>query len=256
MLAHNEAGDLWIFDKGCHDRTVMLTLHRAGAFFITPHSTQKLHTLRTLFEGQPPPETPETGAAAFPHEIPPFHLLRVEEAYFENSLKQRCWQEMPLLVLSGMRYDRRRHGWQPLVLLSNLPLASLDTRDDILGTAVLKAGPYAFEEVAQLYRRRWEIETFFKFLKGHLSYTHLVNRSPNGVEVLILTQLIASLLLIQYRREHPNLTSWRSAKFWFREEVEHWTRTLLEEALTKPAGTPGPTGQGKPHIAGIFMTDT
>jgi len=252
MLAHNEAGDLWIFDKGCHDRAVMLALHRAGAFFITPHSTQKLHSLRTLLERQPPPETSETGADALPQETPPFHLLRVEEAYFENSLKRRCWQEMPLLVLSGIRYDRRRHCWQPLVLLSNLPLDTLSALD----TAVLKAGPYDVDEVAQLYRRRWEIETFFKFLKGHLSYTHLVNRSPNGVEVVILTQLIASLLLIQYRREHPNLTSWRSAKFWFREEVAHWTRTLLEEALIKPAGPTGQVKPGDPHIADVFMTDT
>ncbi|MFM7023519.1 MAG: transposase [Flavobacteriales bacterium] len=33
--------------------------------------------------------------------------------------------------------------------------------------------------------QRWEIEIFFKFLKQHLNFNHLVCRNENGIKVCI-----------------------------------------------------------------------
>lgn len=57
------------------------------------------------------------------------------------------------------------------------------------------------EDVAQIYKLRWNIETFFGWWKRHLKVYHLIARSPYGVMVQLLGGLITYLLLAIYCRE-------------------------------------------------------
>ena len=50
-------------------------------------------------------------------------------------------------------------------------------------------------EVAEIYRKRWEIELLWKFLKMHLKLDRLITKSPQGIEIQIYSSLIAYLLL-------------------------------------------------------------
>jgi IS4 transposase len=54
--------------------------------------------------------------------------------------------------------------------------------------------------IAALYRRRWDIETFFKQLKQNLNVKTFVGTSPNAVKSQIFIALIAYLLLELLRR--------------------------------------------------------
>lgn len=54
--------------------------------------------------------------------------------------------------------------------------------------------------VAALYKRRWDIEIFFKQLKQNLNVKTFVSTSPNGVKSQIFVALIAYLLLELLRR--------------------------------------------------------
>lgn len=57
--------------------------------------------------------------------------------------------------------------------------------------------------VAQIYRQRWGIETFFRWLKQHLRLRGFFSNSPNGVRVQIWSSLCAHLLVaIAKRRKH------------------------------------------------------
>ena len=49
--------------------------------------------------------------------------------------------------------------------------------------------------LAVLYRRRWDIETFFKQLKQNLNVKTFVGTSPNAVKSQIFIVLISFLLL-------------------------------------------------------------
>lgn len=60
------------------------------------------------------------------------------------------------------------------------------------------------EEVAQVYKLRWNIETFFGWWKRHLKVYHLIARSKYGLMVQILGGLITYLLLAIYCREQHN----------------------------------------------------
>jgi hypothetical protein len=60
------------------------------------------------------------------------------------------------------------------------------------------------EEVAQVYKLRWSIETFFGWWKRHLKVYHLIARSQYGLMVQLLGGLITYLLLAIYCREQHN----------------------------------------------------
>ena len=52
------------------------------------------------------------------------------------------------------------------------------------------------EEIGDLYRYRWQIELFFKWIKQHLMVKHLYGESPQAVENQIMTALITYCLLM------------------------------------------------------------
>src|SRR5262249_25521256 len=214
-----QPGDLWLVDRGLRDRDRLLAIDQAGGFFLVPHQDQKWRPLQTVWSAPPTAERP----APTVQEPAPYRLLRVEQAVFETSndavvpARKRKWAQLPLLVLIAERYDQRAKAWKPFVLLTNLPLSADHTQ----------AGPFTFAEVLELYRRRWEIETFFKFLKQHLSYAHLVSRNENGIRVMIWMTLITALLLIWYKAQSGIDRGWRSVKFWLAEDVRAWTTARL-----------------------------
>ena len=51
------------------------------------------------------------------------------------------------------------------------------------------------QEIAHLYKRRWAIELFFRWIKQTLRIHHFVGTSENAVRIQIAVALIAYLLL-------------------------------------------------------------
>lgn len=51
------------------------------------------------------------------------------------------------------------------------------------------------QEIADLYKRRWQIELFFRVMKQTLKITKFLGRSKNAVCIQIAVALIAFLLL-------------------------------------------------------------
>ena len=51
------------------------------------------------------------------------------------------------------------------------------------------------EEIADLYKARWQIELFFKGIKQNLKIRHFLGRSENAIRIQIFVALIAYLLL-------------------------------------------------------------
>ena len=57
------------------------------------------------------------------------------------------------------------------------------------------------EQIAFIYKLRWDVEKFFAWWKRHLKVYHLIARSEYGLMVQILAGLITYLLLAIYCRE-------------------------------------------------------
>ena len=60
------------------------------------------------------------------------------------------------------------------------------------------------EQIAQIYKLRWEIENFFAWWKRHLRVYHLIARSEYGLMVQMLGGLITYLLLAIYCHKNHN----------------------------------------------------
>lgn len=57
------------------------------------------------------------------------------------------------------------------------------------------------EQIALIYKLRWQIETFFAWWKRHLKVYHLISRSRHGVMIQMLAGLITYILLAIYCQE-------------------------------------------------------
>ena len=55
-------------------------------------------------------------------------------------------------------------------------------------------------EVTELYRHRRVVEVFFKFIKQLQNFSHLTNTSENGIKVVMYASIIASILIIAYKK--------------------------------------------------------
>lgn len=75
-----------------------------------------------------------------------------------------------------------------------------DAEKDMLLETVTNNTTWKAATIAALYKRRWDIETFFKLLKQNLNVKTFVGTSENAVKSQIFVALIAYLLLELLRR--------------------------------------------------------
>lgn len=66
------------------------------------------------------------------------------------------------------------------------------------------------KEISDYYRKRWDIEVFFRFIKQELNLSHLVSLNKNGIEVMIYMTVIAAMLLLIYKK--ANNLGYKTAK--------------------------------------------
>jgi hypothetical protein len=76
------------------------------------------------------------------------------------------------------------------------------------------------EVIALLFRYRWTIELFFRWLKCILRLRHLLFESPNGVKTLVYAALIASLLVVLWTRRKPTKGTLEMIQLYFQGWAE------------------------------------
>lgn len=75
------------------------------------------------------------------------------------------------------------------------------------------------EEISAIYKRRWEIEVFFRFIKQELNMKHFLAFNTNGLIVQIYMVLIFSILLLIYKTSNK-LSGFKFVKLAFYQELE------------------------------------
>jgi len=71
------------------------------------------------------------------------------------------------------------------------------------------------ELLADLYRNRWQIELFFRWLKKILNIEHLLSRNHNGLTIMLYCALIASLLIALWTGRKPSKRAYELICFYF-----------------------------------------
>jgi len=161
-----EAGATYVFDKGYCDYNWWYQIHQRGAYFVTRFKKNAgVVTEKSLeIEEQDNNAILTDEQVGFKHRRP--GGKRIND-YYGTALRR--------IVVDRPDKDT------PLVLVTN----------DFERSA---------QEIAELYRRRWGIELFFKWLKQNLKIKCFLGRSKNAVKTQIYTALIAYILAELYRR--------------------------------------------------------
>jgi len=168
-----EPGATYVFDKGYCDYGWWTRLDKAGCRFVTrPKANMRLKTVRPL-------DCPgQTGDG--------FSILADEIGHLATK------------GTAGLAFPLRR-----------LTLKTDDGRSLTLITNDLDAPAH---DIACLYKRRWQIELLFRWLKQHLKIRAFLGRSANAIRIQILAAMIAFLLLrIAARESRSGLTPVRFA---------------------------------------------
>ncbi len=82
------------------------------------------------------------------------------------------------------------------------------------------------QEVTELYKKRWNIELFFRLIKQLFSFSHLLNRTENGIQFVMYVTMIAAMILLAYKTL-KGLTGEKNLK-----------ETLIMDLRSRAPGTP------------------
>lgn len=150
-----ESGASYVFDKGYYDFAFWARLDAMGCRFVTRLKTNS-----------------------------PTHLVEERGAVGDGILFDR------LVTLSQRLSSQRRNPYAAPVRLVGVRIDS--GRALTLLTNDLEA---AATEIAELYKTRWQIELFFKWIKQNLKLAHFLGTTRNAVTIQIMAALIGFLLL-------------------------------------------------------------
>lgn len=135
-----------------------------------------------------------------------FDRLQIDHKHFVCRIKantnKTCLEAYPIKPGSIIFYDSKvllgkkgnKQTQKPLRLVGY-------TVDGVKYWVATSRFDLSAEDVALVYKLRWEIESFFAWWKRHLRVYHLIARSKQGLMVQILSGLITYLLLAIYCHE-------------------------------------------------------
>ena len=163
-----KSGATYVFDKGYCDYNWWYRIEQTGAFFVTRlKKNAGLEVVKSLsLQKTDESLVQEDTVIRFKNRRPGGHRIN---HYYGTSLRR------VILARPGKS--------KPLVLVTN------------------DFGRCA-EEIGDLYRQRWEIELFFKWIKQNLKIKKFLGRSENAVKIQIYIALIAYLLVQLYRKRN------------------------------------------------------
>lgn len=169
---------IYVFDKGYYDYNWWWHIHQKQAYFVT-----RLKKNAAIFV--------EDETKAINDEI------IIQDSYFKLSNKiprggKRMEYKESLRLICV-----KREGKAPLRLITNLKDLSA-------------------EEIAKLYKSRWEIELFFKWIKQNLKLKKFIGKSSNAVRIQLASALIAYILVQLFKLQRKDPQPLRLVLTWVR----------------------------------------
>lgn len=111
----------------------------------------------------------------------------------------------------------------------------LGEEETIILASTLSAELAPPELIAAVYRHRWQVEMFFRWLKCILGCRHWLAESPRGVALQVYLALIAAQLLVLYSGQRPNRRQMEAIQFFVLgwASAEETTEQLARYSVSK-----------------------
>lgn len=121
-------------------------------------------------------------------------LMKQENQYFVLRIKNNS--------TINMNEDGTYEVWseQRKVKVRLVTFSDLETRTEFrLVTNLPESGELAYTkvEIGEIYRRRWQIELLWKFLKMHLKLARIITKNTNGIKSQIYACLICYTIFLK-----------------------------------------------------------
>lgn len=171
-----------IFDRGINGKKTFADFNQSKIYFISRTTS---HTLKVLEELSLPSATTDS-----------LDIISYQKVTFAHTASDIDTNNNIFYAITGLRKETK----EKIVFITNVDF--------------LTAG-----EICDLYRSRWEIETFFKFIKQELNFKHLLSRTENGIKVVMYMTMITAILLTIYKKTNK-IIGWAVAKIKFINELE------------------------------------
>ena len=151
-----QKGCTYVFDKGYMDFNWWSDIDDKDAYFVS-----RLKINNTIIE---------LTEIQVSDEIISSQLIKLKSRHLSHQGKNRCADKILKRVIV------KREGKTPLILVTN----------DLKRSS---------EEIAELYKQRWQIELFFKWIKQNLKIKKFLGKSENAVKTQICIAIIAFVLI-------------------------------------------------------------
>ena len=164
--AKKDKGAIFTFDRGVSKREVYRKLSNQGTGFVTRiNPGAKFKLVRELEDGKN-------------RTVGSLELIRnIEVQLTKNRKEYRKFSEETFRLIMTRHPEDGTEYW----FLTNL--FEIDT-----------------EEVLQYYKKRWDIEVFFRFLKQELNFSHITSTNPNGIAVMMYMTMITAMMVLIYKK--------------------------------------------------------
>jgi IS4 transposase len=192
-----QPGAIYVFDKGYCDYEWWSRIDAAGASFVTrlkKNAAVKIQRVRPL--------DPEVKS-----------ILADEEITFRHS-SNRAGHRNALAGATLRRIEVLRDTGERLVLITN----------DLHSSAA---------KIAALYKERWQIELFFKWIKQNLKIKKFLGENDNAIRIQLLSALIGYVLLILKKAAEGGKQTLREMMDQLRTGLFHRAQTELSRYRRK-----------------------
>lgn len=194
--------NIYIIDKGLGSSRRMKSMDDKGVFFvIRAKENRRYEEIESLIEKSKD--------------------INLGESILIKDSRIRLYSSKPILTKEGKTYNKEEQieNTFRLIVVCNKEHPEKEfwflTNDFELSA----------KDIADYYRKRWDIEVFFRFLKQELHVSHLVSLNKNGIEVMIYMTLITAMLLLIYKK--ANNIGYKTAKRRFAMEVRNLAISIL-----------------------------
>jgi Transposase DDE domain len=192
--------DIAVFDRGMQDRQKLAGLSENAQFFVT--------RLKVDFKFK---VVPETNVQTLSEKTETLQLISEQKVYLYSGNNKLV--QTPFRLIQGTILTTN----EPIFFLSNLPDNDFSALD-----------------ICNFYKKRWDIECFFRFIKQELNLKHYFSHSWNGIQVMTYMILIAALLLLVFKYTNE-LKGYRLVKKKFLNELQD---LILKDIIIQCGGNP------------------
>jgi transposase len=190
--------DMVVFDRGLQNRHTLCTLAERGLLFVTRLKTDaRLEVL--------------TCTKVSRQKSDPLATVRLEGDCTVHLFGRSGKVLQPFRLIKA----RIKKTKQPIWFLTNVTT--------LPATAI-----------AALYKKRWDIEVFFKFIKQERHVKHILVRTAGAIESMLYVTLIAAILLLVYKKINQQ-KGYKLVRLRFAQELEE---DLIKQVVLLCGGDP------------------